>query len=406
MRKTRKYHHLAAMHAALREVETVLLEGKRPALPVEGDRSPIFIYGEGAEEVAFLCNDDSKAPKQIRYRETEFTLAPLSVKLLRGGGVLFDTHELPETQPKPEFWPVFPKSLAWQAARMAEPLPAAWPAETGPGICVAAPEQQLPHTRDRSDYCWYETEFEVAESEAGDGLLLLTRAADFIQVFIDGVRSFAGPVPLVEERGDPDADSDAYTVRVPLRLAPGRRHLSILCAALGLIKGDWMLGKRNMIYERKGLWGAVTWCGRTLPGPWTIRPGLLGEQLGVGTAVALPPGGWMSSCERAVVTEGLRWWRTEFERPAEQGPYALDLTGLGKGLVWLNGQPLTRYWLLAAETAKTPEIFLNWIVEDRTPGPTQRYYRIPAWMLQDHNELVLIEELDNTPEQVCVVRVS
>ena len=69
-------------------------------------------------------------------------------------------------------------------------------------------------------------------------------------------------------------------------------------------------------------------------------------------------------------------------------------------------QPLTRYWLLAAETAKTPDIFLNWIVEDRTPGPPQRYYRIPAWMLQDHNELVLIEELDNTPEQVCVVRVS
>lgn len=404
MRKTRKYHHLAAMHAALRNVEEILLAAPRPALPAVGETSPIFLYGNAADEVAFLCNDHLTETANVVYRGETHTLPPLSTKLLRDGRVLFDTAALPEAESPPQFTAVSSAPLVWSAAATAEPTPANWPAYVRQAVPLSAPEQQLPHTHDESDYCWYETVFEVAAEEAGEGELSLTRAGDFVQVFVDGVRAWSGPLPRVEERGDPD--SDAYSLRVPLNLPAGSHRISILCAALGLVKGDWMLGQINMIHEKKGLWGPVEWRGRALSSSWTLQPRLLGESLGVPTG-ALPLGGWIPA-EKVVSKQGAgpRWWRTEFARPSEPGPYALDLAGLGKGLAWLNGQPLTRYWLVDAFTAKTPDIFFNWIVEDTEPGPTQRYYRVPAWMLRDRNELVLVEELEGSPSQVRVVRVN
>lgn len=75
---------------------------------------------------------------------------------------------------------------------------------------------------------------------------------------------------MVEERGDPNGDGVAYAVQ--LNLAAGSHRVSVLCAALGLIKGDWMLCKQNMIHERKGLWVAVTWRGRELAAGWDIQP--------------------------------------------------------------------------------------------------------------------------------------
>ena len=404
MRKTRKYHHLAAMHAVLREVQDIILAGARPALPGAGETSPIFLYGDASDEVAFLCNDHLTETASVVYRGETYSLPPLSTKLLRDGRVLFDTAVLPEEEPAPEFTAVSSAPLVWSAAATAEPTPANWPAYASRAIQVPTPEQQLLHTHDQTDYCWYETEITVAADEAGEGELLLTRAGDFVQVFVDGICEGSGPLPLVEERGDPD--SDAYSLRFPLNLSEGQHTISILCAALGLIKGDWMLGKLNMIHEKKGLWGPVKWRGRVFSTAWTLQPGLLGEAFGIPTG-ASPIGGWVPA-ETAEPTTGSgpRWWRTDFPMPTEAGPYALDLVALGKGLVWLNGQPLTRYWLVSASTAKTPDIFLNWVVEDTEPGPTQRYYRVPGWMLRERNELVIVDELDGTPFEARVVRVS
>jgi beta-galactosidase len=405
-RKTLKYHHLAAMHRALREVEGALLAGERPTLPAASDTAPVFRYGDATDEVLFLCNDHATERATRVYREKTYTLPPLSVKLLRAGRVIFDTHALPRAVAGPEYWPALPNTLSWRVSGAVEPTPCDWPADCRTAVRTRTPEQQLPHTRDETDYCWYETTLVVGEDEAGAGELVLTRAADFVQVFIDGVPLVSGPLPLVEERGDPDGDGDAYAVRLRLDLAPGAHRVSVLCAALGLIKGDWMLGKRNMIHERKGLWGAVTWRGRELAAGWAIQPGLLGERLGVPMGATSPRGGWVDRAIASASGGGLRWWRTEFPRPDEPGPHALDLTGLGKGFAWLNGRPLTRYWLIDASTAKTPEIFLNWIVEDTQPGPTQRFYRLPGWMLRERNELVLIEELGGAPDLVRVVRVA
>src|SRR5439155_26311217 len=83
-------------------------------------------------------------------------------------------------------------------------------------------------------------------------------------------------VPLLEDRGS--FDGPGFYQQVSLTLPPGEHVLSLLCCALGLIKGDWMIGNQNMAEERKRIWGTVRWKDRAIEGPWQMRPGLVGEQ--------------------------------------------------------------------------------------------------------------------------------
>lgn len=41
----------------------------------------------------------------------------------------------------------------------------------------------------------------------------------------------------------------------------------------------------------------------------------------------------------------LRWYKTTFDMPAGSGPFALNLTSMGKGEAWVNGENIGRYWV-------------------------------------------------------------
>ena len=76
-----------------------------------------------------------------------------------------------------------------------------------------------------------------------------------------------------------------------------------------------------------------------------------------------------------------RFYRARFSYAAERhgtAPLRLDLHGLRKGHLWLNGRSLARYWQI---------------------GP-QEFYKVPAVWLQDENELLVFEEEDGQPTAV------
>jgi hypothetical protein len=124
-------------------------------------------------------------------------------------------------------------------------------------------------------------------------------------------------------------------------------------------------------------------------------PGLAGEHAAV-TAGADAAGWRVPDAARP-----LRWWRAQFGRPGDDAPLALDLAGMGKGLAWLNGRLIGRYWLIAA--TGTSDAWLATAIIDRGASePTQRYYHLPAEWLADENTLVLFEETAAAPETVRV----
>jgi hypothetical protein len=104
------------------------------------------------------------------------------------------------------------------------------------------------------------------------------------------------------------------------------------------------------------------------------------------------------------IGQPLRWWRSTFKRPAGDGPLALDLAGMNKGMIWLNGRCVSRYWL-APGVADTQFDYVAEGTTDHFIGePTQRYYHIPKEWLADENNLVLFEEIGGDPRTIRLVK--
>jgi beta-galactosidase len=299
--------------------------------------------------------------------------------------------------------------------RRDEPLPAHWPAGMGTPLVVSKPVEQLTLTHDETDYCWYETDLTVSASQArGVVGLRLGRAADIVHVFIDGHFIATTATPLRERRGKMNAGlfTQAFTLNLKAHgIRPGRHRLSLLACALGLIKGDWMIGYANMAGEKKGLWAPVSWDGTRLTGPWRHQAGLLGEHAGyMHNAGSLLD--WTTPTRnnpKPVRPQPLSWWRTTFGTPKSKGRWAFDLAGMGKGLIWVNGRCLGRYWLLPDTDPMGP--WMGWMQGSLTAvssgGPTQRHYHVPAvWLHTDgrSNSLVLFEETGGDPTSIRLLR--
>lgn len=376
-----KYYHLARLHHLVQEYADVLLTNDPPQAEMLGEHLPAFTYRSGERALTFLCNDGPEAATVFAGKE--YTLPRATVTIIGDGKVLLDTSK---TAPEDiaEYTAVPNATPVSAVTRWGEPLPAEWPEALITTTESAQPVEQLLLTRDETDYCWYSTELTVTET--GEGTLTLDRAADVVHVFVDGQFMATTPTPLAETRGR--VDSDAYRQQFTVTLTPGKHRLDLLCCAVGLVKGDWQLGEMNMVEERKGLWGPVRWNEQELTGNWRMQPGLVGEKIDIpGYGQVLAP--WD---EEHTSGQPLSWYRCTFPKPQGDGPFVVDLAGMNKGLAWLNGHCIGRYWMAPAEGNRGP--YLNgWLDHSRAGQPVQRYYYLPNDWLSDQNTLILFEEL-------------
>ena len=392
---TRKARHLAAFHRALAPYAPLILRPERPAPRGLADGVVAYDYADANGALTFVCNDAQEA-RTVSLDGAARRLPGKSALLITASRIVFDTAQVnARDQVRRRMRPT---TTLKTAGVWAEPVPGERPGAAEPARRVDAPVEQLALTGDRTDYCWYSTVVEVGAGQTS-GELVLEHAADVVHIFIDGSLRATTSLPLLEDRGD--LDSTATEQRFQLTLEPGPRRVDILACAIGMIKGDWMIGSRNMAFERKGVWGGVSWLGQPLVGHWELRPGLAGERLDLGAPDALPA--WPAP---AATDAGapLRWWRLTFARPAGDAPLAVDLDGMGKGLAWLNGRCIGRYWLVRGDTRSQYYLSGGGAVFDARLGePTQRYYHLPSdWLTDSVNVLVLFEETGGDPSRIRV----
>jgi beta-galactosidase len=399
---TTKYNHLRRLNRLLVEYEAVLLASGRPTPATLGPQQVAYAYGD----LAFLCNDDEAAGATVQWQGRTYELAPESVLMVDGDRVRFDSAHIDPADVilrQVEPVPVPPEPFVWRA----EPLPAGRPAALRNVTVADAPVNQLDLTHDQTDYCWYSTRF----AGGGQSTLTLTGAADLVYIYVDGRLLAATPAPLLENRGG--LNDGGFTQHFELDLPEGAHELDLLCCAVGLVKGDWQIGMQNMAEERKGIWGPVTWNGQPLPGPWRMEPGLVGEQAQymaeAGALLRWAPlsGEAQEAAVDHVPAPGLgplRWYRSVFDRPAGDAPLVIEMGAMTKGLCWVNGRCIGRYW--QAPGVGETEFWLKPPVLDDRPGEApQRYYHIPlAWLKPTGNVLVLFEEAGGDPTAVRLCR--
>ena len=382
---TTKSKHLAKLHKLLADNASTLLENRRPKPKKLGTEQLAFTYGRGKKSLIFLCNDSREAAG-VTWQKKTYRLAGRSVKILVGGRAAMDTSKVAAASVVTRGMKTTPVRLK-ALTTWAEPMSA----DRADGVDAKRPIEQLLLTSDRSDYCWYTTTL-----TGGSGTLELRGVGDVVHVFVDGKLKATSETPLEERKLVKPGD---FNQTFTLKLKPGKHQLSILCCSLGLVKGDWQIGDRNMVEEKKGLWGSALWNGKKLAGAWQMTPGTVGESARV-YAEGAAAVEWRR-VTKPVVNKPLRWYRACFSKPKSKAPLALDLAGMGKGLAWVNGRCIGRYWLVAGtrDALAWQADVVSCICLDE---PTQLFYHVPKDWLAEENTLVLFEELGGDPRTIRI----
>jgi hypothetical protein len=396
--------YLGHLHSVLTEHSPILLEGNRTE-SVENSKRTI-VWRKGSEELRMV----QKIPAEQDGRG--FPRRQIkTAQLLNGNGeVLFDVNNAREAVTRnfiASEWKPLPQAnnlpLDWKA--WDEPLP---PGREDKGILSAQPIEQLSLTKDSTDYCWYSAQANVAEPGLQE--IVIPYGGDFFYLYVNGVLTATSKLPLSEDRGPISPDDPAHphivanvsenghghgfqhVFSLPT-IAAGSYRIDLLATALGLIKGDWQIAD-PMNFERKGIWEGVLWNDQPI-GAWTMRPGLVGEKH------ELPTNRDWTAWRPTNDVRPLRWYKAHLDVPSKLLTggvvFRLDATGLGKGMIWVNGKSIGRHWLIEAR---------SWcrFSETDTPSRTlsQRYCHIPADWLHESNEIVILEEQAASPASVMM----
>ena len=163
---------------------------------------------------------------------------------------------------------------------------------------------------------------------------------DFMWVMLDG-----------KQVGVLDRRFRRHSLNLPERAAPSQ--LDILVEAAGHVNYG------NEIHDRKGLQGSVT-----LEGAQTNK--LTDWQI---YRFGMEPGMFAHLHWRSGEIQGPGFWRGHFDVDKPQDTF-LDLRSWGKGVVWINGHCLARFWNI---------------------GPTQTAYIPAPWLRPGRNEVVVFD---------------
>ena len=335
-----------------------------------------FVYsGGGQGGVAFLENSVNETAL-VRFRDTNFTLPGLSSSLLHLGTATptevynsgkVHSEGLPTKRTYTPVGGAFPWS-AW--GEDVTHLKGAFTAEH--------PLEQLNVTQDKTDYLFYQTT--ILGSVTGQvNLTVGSRIANSLLAFLDGqLQDVAGF--CTHDEGDKN-----YTLS--LETLAGKTHqLTLLSVSLG-VNTHTDPGQ----FDLKGITGDVVLGGANITsGKWVHRAALTGELLKAYTVDGSSNVHWNYNYTE-YTGRPLVWYQHTFPTPQVPPDHSLllDLVGMQRGYLYLNGLNLGRYWLTQVNGVYV-----------------QRYYYLPQSLLRyTGNFLVLGEEIGAlAPENVRLVQ--
>ncbi|TVU36335.1 hypothetical protein EJB05_18267 [Eragrostis curvula] len=318
--------HLRELHAAVKQCAEPLLWGTYSNYSFGQQEAHIF--ETDSECVAFLVNFDKHKISNIQLGKDSFQIAPKSISILsQCRKVVFETAKINAQHGLRTAQLVQPLNQADRWKVFKEPIPQAVGRTSHVGNRLF---EHLSTTKDETDYLWYLAAYNY-RAKGNDQLMLNVEShSHILHAFVNS--DYVGSV-----HGSHDGPAN-IVLKTPISLRKGQNSIALLCVMIGSPVG--LYGEMNKIYTPEGS-SHVQWTS-------------------VDKFMHLP----------------LTWYKTTFDTPWGNDPVVLNLSSMGKGEVWINGESIGRY-------------------------------HIPRYFLRDRdNLLVLIEEMGGDPLQITVNTMS
>ncbi|KAL3527159.1 hypothetical protein ACH5RR_011815 [Cinchona calisaya] len=399
-----KYGHLKELHRAIKLCEQALVSAD-PTVTSLGNPQQAHVYSsEAGDCAAFLANYDTKSVTRVMFNNMHYNLPPWSISILPDcRNVVFNTAKVGVQTSQMEMQPTNTEMFSWETFN--EDLTSLDDSSTftAPGLL-----EQINITRDATDYLWYITSVDIGSSESfqrGGELptLIVESTGHALHVFINGQLSGSASGTRRNRR---------FMFKEKVNLHAGTNKIALLSVAVGLpnIGGHFetwntgILGPVALHGLDQGKWD-LTW------GKWTYQVGLKGEAMNAVSPTGISSVEWMQSSLIAQKQQPLTWHKAYFNAPDGDEPLALDMSSMGKGQVWINGQSIGRYWTAYAtgncNGCSYSGIFRPPKCQIGCGQPTQRWYHVPrSWLKPTQNVLVLFEELGGDPTKISLVKRS
>lgn len=407
-----KWGFLKEVHKAIKLCEAALVNAE-PVYTKLGSAQEAHVYSAGSGTcAAFLANIDTRSDATVTFKGTSYNLPAWSVSILPDcKNVILNTAKISSqtTSLEIKLHSTLRGSSSMQIAGI-EMISPKWSWQQEPigvwgigAFSKSALLEQINTTADSTDYLWYTTSVQVGDSEAilQDGtqpVLHVESLGHALHVFING--QYAG-----SQTGS--SSKSSITLEMPIVLKSGKNDIALLSMTVGLQNygsffDTWGAGLKGVIL--KGLNGGDK---NLTSQEWKYQIGLKGEKsqfyMGKSTTTAT----WASGSDFPK-KQPMIWYKTTFDAPNGNDPIALNLLGMGKGVAWVNGQSIGRYWpaYIAPASGCTDSCDYRGAYNSgkcltNCGQPSQIFYHVPrSWVQPTGNVLVLFEEMGGDPSQI------
>ncbi|KAK7310538.1 hypothetical protein RJT34_08104 [Clitoria ternatea] len=379
-----KWSHLKDLHKALLLCRKALLNGNSKVQQLNPTHEIRVFENPKAKICAAFISNNSTQPAIINFRGTNYNLPAHSISILPDcKTVVFNTYQIvAEHNTRSFVRSAVANNHQWEVYSEAIPTIKKLP------VVNTKPLELYTFLKDTTDYAWYTTSFELTPedfSRSGNAgpMLFIDSLGHSLLAFINGDYIGSG-------HGSHDKHSFNVTQHVNLRV--GTNYISILAGLVGLPDSGVYMERRYAGPKIIKIYGLNTGILDLSANTWTHKAGIKGEDFKVFTEDGSKKVKWtplMSATPRA-----LSWYKTRFATPEGTGPIAIRMTGMEKGMIYVNGKSIGRHWMLYNK-----------------PGipPTQSDYHIPRAYLNPQpqdNLLVILEEEMVTPGKVEIVNID
>lgn len=404
-----KWGHLKELHKAIKLCEHALLNNEPKWISL-GHLQEADVYEDTSGVcAAFIANMDDNDDKVVEFRNMSYHLPAWSVSILPDcKTVAFNTAKVGSQTSVVEMIPSDLKSSSLLPAKDFKGL--SWEVfEEKAGIWGNTDFtsngfiDHINTTKDTTDYLWYTTSFLIDDNEGcikngSNAMLLVESKGHALHAFVNH---------RLQASGSGNGTVSPFKFMSPITLKAGKNEIALLSMTVGLQNAGAFyesIGAGPTTVKILGCKNGTLDLSRFT---WAYKVALEGEHLRIYREDGLSRVKWISTSEPPK-QQPLTWYKVVVDPPPGNEPVGLDMVHMGKGLAWLNGEEIGRYW--PRKSSKHDECVLNcdyrgkFLPNKCSTGcgePTQRWYHIPrSWFKPSGNILVIFEEEGGDPTKI------
>ncbi|KXG36088.1 beta-galactosidase 12 [Sorghum bicolor] len=382
MYKEPKFGHLRDLHNVIRSYQKAFLSGKHSSeILGHGYEAQIFELPEENLCLSFLSNNNTGEDGTVIFRGVKHYVPSRSVSILAGcKDVVYNTkrvfvqhsersYHTSEVTSKNNQWEMYSEMV---------------PKYKDTKIRTKEPLEQYNQTKDASDYLWYTTSFRLESDDLpfrGD-----IRPVLQVKSSAHSMIGFANDAFVGSARGNKQVKG--FMFEKPVDLKAGVNHVVLLSSTMGMKDSGGELAEVKGGIQECLIQGLNTGTLDLQVNGWGHKAALEGEDKEIYSEKGVGKVQWKPAENDRAAT----WYKRYFDEPDGDDPIVLDMSSMSKGMIFVNGEGIGRYWVSFRTLAGTP---------------SQAVYHIPRPFLKPKdNLLVVFEEEMGKPDGILVQTVT